>query len=143
VSTRIRVLLPTCNLGTIDHITRFVYICGVSRPWTTRQPATALLPVTAADLLPADHPALFIQQVVNQWDLFTLDRRYRADGAGRPPYEPKMMLTLLLYCRSKRLFSSRQVEAACYDDLGARVITGNRYPDWSTIDRFFIQGAGQ
>lgn len=32
--------------------------------------------------------------------------------------------------------SGRDVAAACYDDLGARMITANRYPKRSTVDRF-------
>jgi transposase len=61
---------------------------------------------------------------------------YRGDGVGRPPFDPRPMLGLILYCRSKGFTGSRQVAAACHDDIGARVIMGNRCPDRSTIDRF-------
>lgn len=108
----------------------------MTRPWAVCEQPTALLPVTAADLLPEDHLALRFQQLVGQLDLRPLEAVYRADGRGRPPYPPRIMVTLILYCRSKGLLSARQVEAACHDDLGARVICGNRYPDHSTIDRF-------
>jgi transposase len=108
----------------------------VSRPWTEPEQPTALLPVTAADLLPEDHPAFEFQQLVSELDLRPLEAAYRADGRGRPPYPPRVMVTLILYCRSKGLLTARQVAAACYDDLGARVICGNRYPERSTIDRF-------
>ena len=64
------------------------------------------------------------------------DAVYRDDGVGRPPFDPRAMLALVLYCRSKGFTSTRQVAAACRDDIGARVIMGNRYPDRSTIDRF-------
>lgn len=109
----------------------------VSRPWiASDQGQTALLPVNAADLLPPDHAAFEFQKMVNELDLSAFEAAYRADGRGRPPFAPKMMLALTLYCRSKGLSSARRIAAACHDDLGARVITGNRYPDRSTIDRF-------
>jgi transposase len=109
----------------------------VSRAWIAGghcQPA--LLPVDARDLLPADHPALAIEAMVGEFDLSAFDAAYRRDGRGRPPFHPRMMLTLILYGRTKRLTSGRQIAAACHDDLGARMITGNRYPHRSTIDRF-------
>ena len=46
------------------------------------------------------------------------------------------MLALIIYCRGKKLASGREIEGACYDDLGARLITGNRYPTRTVIDRF-------
>ena len=74
--------------------------------------------------------------MVGELDLSPFEAAYRVDGRGRPPFHPRAMLALILYCRSKGLMSGRQVATACYDDLGARVIMGNRHPDRSTIDRF-------
>lgn len=100
-----------------------------------------LLPVDARALLPADHQVWDWLGLVDELDLSAFEAAYRADGLGRPPFHPRVMLALILYCRSKGLMSGRQVAAACYDDLGARVITGNRYPDKSTIDRFLDRHA--
>jgi transposase len=98
---------------------------------------TALpVPVDARDQLPAGHAAFTFVAMVEQLDLSAFFAVYRADGRGRPPFHPKVMLTLILYCRSKGIMSGRDVAAACYDDLGARMITGNQYPKRSTIDRF-------
>lgn len=87
-------------------------------------------------MLPPDHDAFAFQALVDGLDLAGFEAAYRADGQGRPPYSPKVMLALVLYCRSKHLVSARQVAAACQDDLGAQLITGNRRPHRSTIDRF-------
>jgi len=94
------------------------------------------MPVDAGDLLPAGHAAFVFAAVVQQLDLSAFSAVYRADGKGRPPFHPKVMVALLLYCRSKGIMSGRGVAAACHDDLGARMITGNRYPKRSTVDRF-------
>jgi len=96
----------------------------------------ALLPVDSRDLLPAGHLVWDILALTEEFDLSGFEAAYRADGRGRPPFHPRVMLALVLYCRAKRLVSSREIAAACYDDLGARVITGGRYPDRSTVDRF-------
>jgi transposase len=110
----------------------------VNRSWIAgdqpHQPA--LLPVDARALLPAEHRVWDILAMVGELDLSAFEAAYRADGRGRPPFHPRVMLALILYCRSKGIMSGREVAAACYDDLGARVITGNRHPDRSTIDRF-------
>lgn len=111
---------------------------GVSRSWIAgdAKGQPALLPVAAAALLPADHRVFDILALVGELDLRAFEAFYRADGRGRPPFHPRVMLALILYCRSKGLMSGRAVAGACYDDLGARLITGNRYPDRSTIDTF-------
>jgi transposase len=96
----------------------------------------ALLPVDVAALLPADHLVFDILVQVGELDLGQFEAAYRADGRGRAPYHPRVLVALILYCRAKGLMSGREVAGACHDDLGARLITGNRYPDRSTIDRF-------
>jgi transposase len=97
---------------------------------------SALLAVDARALLPAGHRVWDFLALVDELDLSAFEAAYRDDGQGGAPFHPRVMLALILYCRSKGLMSGRQVAAACYDDLGARVITGNQYPDRSTIDRF-------
>jgi transposase len=96
----------------------------------------ALLPVDVRDLLPADHMAWAILAVVDEFDLDRFHAAYRSDGRGHPPYDPAMMVALILYCATKNIRGGRAIEAACVDDLGCRVITGNKRPDHSTISQF-------
>ena len=95
-----------------------------------------LLPADVRDVLPKDHAAFAYLSIVDEFDLSAFHAVYRADGRGRPPYHPAMMVALLLYCAGKGIGSSRGVEAACRDDLGCRMITGARVVDHATIDRF-------
>jgi hypothetical protein len=46
------------------------------------------------------------------------------------------MLALVIYCYSKGIRSSRKIEGACRDDIGARIITANQQVDHATIARF-------
>ncbi len=95
-----------------------------------------LLPPDVREWLPADELAWFVIDAVAQMDLSEFRGRYRADGHGRPAYDPELMVALLLfaYCDGER--SSRVIERRCRRDVAYRVITGNRVPDHATIARF-------
>jgi transposase len=69
-------------------------------------------------------------------DLSRFEDAYRLGAAGRPAYDPAMMVALLLcsYARGNR--SSRGIERACQEDVAYKVITGMRTPDHSTIAEF-------
>lgn len=96
-----------------------------------------LLPTDVRDLLPPDHDAWTYLAIVNdEMDMSGLRAYYRADGRGRPPYDPAMMVALLLYCGRKKIRSTRDIEQSCKDDLGCRLITGNRVIDHCTINAF-------
>ena len=86
--------------------------------------------------MPEDHAAWVFLGFVDELDLSAFEAAFRADGVGRPPYAPKSILALVLYCNSKKLHSGREISAACHDDIGARVIMGNRHPDRTVFDRF-------
>ena len=61
---------------------------------------------------------------------------YRADGQGQAPYDPAMMLALVLYCYFKGIRSSRKIAAACIDDVGCRVICGGAAPSHQAAAQF-------
>jgi hypothetical protein len=46
------------------------------------------------------------------------------------------MVGLVMYCYCKGIRSSRAVEMATWDDVGARVICGGLHPDHATVARF-------
>jgi transposase len=116
----------------------------MARSWvgSDRGGQPTLMAAHVADMLPVDHRVWRILELVGRFDLSAFVAAYRSDGWGRPPFDPRVMVALLVYCRSKGLLSGRAVAAACHDDLGARLITGNRFPDRSTVDRFLdVHGA--
>ena len=75
-------------------------------------------------------------ETVEQLDLEAFYAAYRADGHGRAAYEPSMMLALLMYAYSTKVYSSRDIERHCRQDIAYRVITANQVPDHATIARF-------
>jgi transposase len=95
-----------------------------------------LLPPSLKEWLPEDHLAWFVIDAVEEMDLSAFLADYRADGWGRAAYEPRMMVTLLLYAYAIGERSSRQIERRCREDVAFRVITANAVPDHATIARF-------
>src|SRR5680860_850965 len=58
--------------------------------------------------------------------------------AGRPAYNPDMMLALLFYAYGTGVRSSRRIEQLCHTDAAYRVICGHATPDHATIARFTV-----
>jgi transposase len=98
-----------------------------------------LLPPDARDWLPPRHLAWELLALAGEMDLAPFTCWYRADGQGHPAYHPAMMVTLIGYCFCKGIRSSRAVEMATFDDVGARVICANLHPDHSTVHRFITR----
>lgn len=88
------------------------------------------------DWLPADHLAWFVIDVVDQLDLQEFHRAYRADGHGRPAYDPTIMVALLLYAYCTGVRSSRQIQRPCLEQVDYRVLAAGLFPDHVTIARF-------
>src|SRR5215218_364730 len=95
-----------------------------------------LMPPSVRDWVPEGHLVWTVLDAVAELDLSAIYADYRADGHGRPAYEPSMMVALLLYAYARGVRSSRGIERACVEDVAYRVITGNVAPDHSTIADF-------
>jgi len=100
------------------------------------------MPPSLRDWLAEDHLAWFVLDTVSRLDLAAFYASYRPDGHGRAAYEPSMMVALLLYSYSTKVYSSRDIERHCRQDVAYRVITANRVPDHSTVARFVIRHEG-
>lgn len=97
-----------------------------------------LLPPDMREWLPENHVVWFLVAFVERLDLSGFTAHYRLGRQGRPPYDPAMLLTLLLYAYSQGVRSSRKIERACRADIAYRVICGTDgdTPDHATICRF-------
>ena len=95
-----------------------------------------LLPPSLLDWVPEDHVVWTILGAVDELDLTAFYGAYRADGHGRPAFEPSMMVALLLYSYARGNRSSRGIERACREDVAYMVLSAMRSPDHSTIAEF-------
>src|SRR4030042_5313136 len=55
---------------------------------------------------------------------------------GQPPFDPKMMVSLLFYAYCVGLPSSRKVEKATYEQVAFRILTADQHPDHDTVADF-------
>ncbi|MGZ6617864.1 MAG: transposase [Solirubrobacteraceae bacterium] len=95
-----------------------------------------LMPPSLTEWLPENHLVRTILGVVEQMDLSRFEEAYRLGAAGRPAYDPAMMVALLLYAYARGNRSSRGIERACWEDVACKVICAMRTPDHSTIAEF-------
>lgn len=95
-----------------------------------------LMPPSLDDWLPQDHTARFISDVVDEMlDLSAIYESY-VSASGGPPYDPSMMLKVLLYAYSTGVTSSREMERRCHIDVAFRWLAANSAPDYRSIARF-------
>src|SRR6188472_904703 len=95
-----------------------------------------LMPPDVREWLASRHLAWFVIDAVAEMNLEAFYAAYRVDGRSRPPYDPAMMVALLLYAYARGIRSSRVIERACEEDVAFRVLAAQQRPDHATIARF-------
>jgi len=95
-----------------------------------------LLAPDLRDWLGAGHPARWVDDLVEHGlDLSGVYADY-TDVRGGPPYDPRLMLKVLIYGYSHGITSSRALERRCQDDVAFRFLTAQAAPDFVAISRF-------
>nr|WP_199919372.1 IS1182 family transposase [Streptomyces sp. NRRL S-1824] len=95
-----------------------------------------LLPPSLDDWLPEDHLARFVADLVDEvLDLSPILADY-TEKRGYPPYDPRLMLRLLIYGYTTGVRSSRGIERKCADDVAFRFLAADQAPDFRSISRF-------
>ena len=95
-----------------------------------------LLPPDMKQWLPDDHLVYFVMDVVSQLDLDIIYRCYDGRKGGQPPFDPRMMVSLLFYSYCIGLPSSRKIEKATYERVAFRILTADQHPDHDTVADF-------
>jgi len=89
-----------------------------------------------ASKLPEGDLVFFLLDTVPQLDLHRLYAPHEQETRGAPPFDPAMMVCLLLYAYSVGGFSSRKIALACERNLAFLAIVGQARPDCRTISDF-------
>jgi transposase len=86
--------------------------------------------------LPEGDLVFFLLDTVPQLDLRRFYAPYETETRGAPPFDPAMMVCLLLYAYCVGVFSSRKIALACERNLAFMAIVGQERPDFRTISDF-------
>jgi transposase len=104
------------------------------RPWEPeRYRQDAQSPVAK---LPEGDLVFFLLDTVPQLELSRFYAPYEHETRGAPPYDPAMLVCLLLYAYCVGVFSSRKIALACERNLAFVAIVGQDCPDFRTISDF-------
>ncbi len=79
-------------------------------------------------------PVRIVDAVVESLDLREFKKLYRE--RGRCPYNPKMMLKVILYAYMNNIYSCRKIERQIRRDIHYIWLAAQERPDFVTINRF-------
>lgn len=110
---------------------------GANKRFRAFEPhAVMLVPPSLDEWLPGNHLARFIADLVEEeLDLGRFYASY-AKAKGQPPYDPRLMVRVLLYGYCVGVRSSRELERACTDVVAFRWLAAQQAPDFRSIGRF-------
>src|SRR3989441_8463579 len=89
-----------------------------------------------ASKLPEGDLVFFLRDAVATLDVSRFYAPYEQERRGAPPFDPAMMVCLLLYAYCVGVFSSRKIALACERNLAFLAIVGQERPDFRTISDF-------
>ena len=104
------------------------------RPYDPDQ--VLLMAPVPSEWVPEGDLAHFVSDLVEEaLDLGPIYASYESER-GHPPYDPRLMLKLLIYGYATGTCSSRKLEAATYRDVAVRMLCADQHPDYRSIARF-------
>ena len=104
----------------------------VFKPYQQDQPM--LLPPDLEELIPEGHLVRVVNMMIDQLDIEPLKRQYK--GGGTSAYHPKMLLKVIIYAYTQRVFSSRRIAKELRENINYMWLSGMSQPDHRTINRF-------
>ena len=104
------------------------------RLWTPE--ANVQLACTPGERLPEGDLVFFLLDTVPRLDLSRFYAPYEQEKRGAPPFDPAMLVCLLLYSYAVGVFSSRKIATAAERNLAFLAIVGDDRPHFRTISDF-------
>jgi transposase len=95
-----------------------------------------LLPASVQDYVASDHLSRLIVSLVREsLDLSAIESGY-SSGLGQPPFDPRLMMALLLHGYASGIYSSRRMARASVERADFMMIVAGDPPDFRTISEF-------
>jgi transposase len=93
-----------------------------------------LFPSHIFDLLPQEHECYLYAELFAQLDTARVETLYSVKG--QHAYHPKQIVSILIYAYSRGVFSSRQIERRCREDLSFMFIAQMNCPNFRVLSDF-------
>jgi transposase len=77
-----------------------------------------------------------LSHLIDHLSLSAFHARFRNDAVGAPAYSPAVLLKIVLLAYSKGIMHSRDIEAACRENVQFIAISGDSHPHFTTIAHF-------
>jgi transposase len=98
-----------------------------------------LLPPSLAEWLPENHLVYFVSEIIDRLDLQIFYARYEGDGRRNQPYDPAMLVKVLVYGYATGVFSSRKMARKLFEDIAFRLLGAGNFPSHRTICDFRLR----
>ena len=98
-----------------------------------------LLPPSVSEWLPENHLAYFVMEIIDRLDLQVFYARYEGDGRRNQPYDPAMLVKVLVYGYATGVFSSRKIARKLFEDVAFRMLGAGNFPSHRTICDFRLR----
>ena len=111
----------------------------LSMPTTFRAYHPDQILLLAPDLrewVPEGHLSHQVSDLVDSLDLGSFYAPYEGDGRRNAPYEPSMMLKVLIYGYATGVYSSRAIARKLEEDVAFRMLAAGNFPQHRTICEF-------
>jgi transposase len=87
-------------------------------------------------ILPGSFEYSLSHLIDNELDLNIFEQHYHNDDGGRPAYDPRLLLKIIILAYSKGITSSRGIEQLCRDNITFMALSADTQPDHSTLADF-------
>jgi transposase len=96
-----------------------------------------MIPLSYADQIVEGSFEHALNEIVEEHlDLEVFDKRYANDETGRPAYDPKILLKVVLYGYYKGIISSRTLAEACRRNVVFMALSADTRPHFTTLAGF-------
>ncbi|MBT8126276.1 MAG: transposase [Gammaproteobacteria bacterium] len=96
-----------------------------------------MIPVSyAKQILPGSFEHSLSWLVDEELDLSVYDQHYCNDDGGRPAYDPRLLLKVVVLAYSKGITGSRRIESLCRENITFMALSADLQPDHSTVADF-------
>ena len=95
-----------------------------------------MLPPDLREWVSEGHLAHHVSDLVDAVDLSAFHAPYRGDGRRNSPYDPRMMVKVLIYAYATGTFSSRKMAKKLEEDVAFRMLAAGNFPKHRTLCEF-------